>query len=65
MRSVFVIGPDKRVEPMLTYPMTTGGNFHEVLCGFSIPASYREAHSGDASELEARAGRHHAADGFR
>jgi alkyl hydroperoxide reductase subunit AhpC len=30
-RSVFVIGPDKKVKAMLTYPMTTGRNFHEIL----------------------------------
>ena len=31
VRSVFVIGPDKKVKAMLTYPMTTGRNFNEVL----------------------------------
>jgi len=31
VRSLFVIGPDKKVKLMLTYPMTTGRNFHEVL----------------------------------
>jgi alkyl hydroperoxide reductase subunit AhpC len=31
VRSVFVIGPDKRVKLMLTYPMSTGRNFDEVL----------------------------------
>ena len=31
MRSVFVIGPDKKVKAMLTYPMSTGRNFDEVL----------------------------------
>ena len=31
VRSVFVIGPDKKVKLMLTYPMTTGRNFDEVL----------------------------------
>lgn len=30
-RSVFVIGPDKKIKAMLTYPMTTGRNFHEIL----------------------------------
>ena len=30
-RSVFVIGPDKRVKLTLTYPMTTGRNFDEIL----------------------------------
>jgi len=30
-RSVFLIGPDKRIKATLTYPMTTGRNFHELL----------------------------------
>ena len=30
-RSVFIIGPDKRVKATLTYPMTTGRNFGEIL----------------------------------
>ena len=31
VRSVFVVGPDKKIKLMLTYPMTTGRNFDEVL----------------------------------
>jgi alkyl hydroperoxide reductase subunit AhpC len=31
VRSVFVIGPDKRIKLTLTYPMTTGRNFDEIL----------------------------------
>ena len=31
IRSVFVIGPDKAVKLMITYPMSTGRNFDEVL----------------------------------
>ena len=31
VRSVFVIGPDKAVKVMITYPMSTGRNFDEVL----------------------------------
>ena len=31
VRSVFVIGPDKGIKAMLTYPMSTGRNFDEVL----------------------------------
>ena len=31
VRSVFVIGPDKKVKLVLTYPMSCGRNFDEVL----------------------------------
>ena len=31
VRSVFVIGPDKKIKAQLTYPMTTGRNFDEIL----------------------------------
>ena len=31
VRKLFIIGPDKKVKLTLTYPMTTGRNFHEVL----------------------------------
>ncbi len=30
-RSVFVIGPDKKIKATLTYPMSTGRNFAEIL----------------------------------
>jgi thioredoxin-dependent peroxiredoxin len=31
VRSVFVVGPDKKIKLQLTYPMTTGRNFDEIL----------------------------------
>lgn len=31
VRTVFVVGPDKRIKLQLTYPMTTGRNFDEIL----------------------------------
>jgi len=31
VRTVFIIGPDKKIKLMLTYPMSTGRNFDEVL----------------------------------
>ena len=31
VRSVFIIGPDKKVKAMVTYPMSTGRNFDEIL----------------------------------
>ena len=53
VRSVFVIGPDKRVKLTLTYPASTGRNFDELLrvidslqltAKFSVatPANWRE-----------------------
>jgi len=31
VRSVFIVGPDKKIKLTLTYPMTTGRNFNEIL----------------------------------
>ena len=31
VRSVYIIGPDKKIKLILTYPMTTGRNFEEIL----------------------------------
>lgn len=31
VRTVFIIGPDKRIKLMLAYPMTTGRNFDEII----------------------------------
>ena len=31
VRTVFVVGPDKKIKLMLAYPMTTGRNFAEIL----------------------------------
>jgi thioredoxin-dependent peroxiredoxin len=31
VRTVFVVGPDKKIKLMLVYPMSTGRNFNEVL----------------------------------
>lgn len=31
VRNVFIIGPDKKIKLILTYPMSTGRNFHEIL----------------------------------
>jgi thioredoxin-dependent peroxiredoxin len=31
VRSVFIIGPDKKIKMMMTYPMTSGRNFDEIL----------------------------------
>lgn len=31
VRSVFIVGPDKKIKAMLTYPMASGRNFQEIL----------------------------------
>ena len=31
VRTVFVVGPDKRIKMMMSYPMSTGRNFDEIL----------------------------------
>ncbi|MBC5766112.1 peroxiredoxin [Ramlibacter albus] len=46
VRSVFIVGPDKKIKLMLTYPMTTGRNFDEilrVLDSMQMTAKYRVA----------------------
>lgn len=52
VRSLLIIGPDKKVKLMITYPASTGRNFHEILRvidslqltanqGFSTPANWK------------------------
>ena len=46
VRSVFIIGPDNKIKLMLTYPMTTGRNFDEilrVLDSMQLTAKYKVA----------------------
>jgi alkyl hydroperoxide reductase subunit AhpC len=31
VRTVYIVGPDKKIKLMISYPMTTGRNFDEVL----------------------------------
>ena len=65
VRSVFVIGPDKKIKLMLTYPMTTGRNFDEILRVLDSMQLTAEAQGRDAGELEARRGRDHRPGGHR
>ena len=65
VRSVFIIGPDKKIKAMLTYPMSTGRNFDEVLRLLEFVPAHGQAQGGDAGELEARRGRHHRPGGVR
>ena len=46
VRSVFIIGPDKKIKLTMTYPMTTGRNFAEilrVLDSIQLTAKYKVA----------------------
>ncbi|MBK8158970.1 MAG: peroxiredoxin [Rhodospirillaceae bacterium] len=55
VRSVFIIGPDKKVKLQITYPMSTGRNFDEILrvldslqltANFKVatPVNWRDGH---------------------
>ena len=55
-RSVFVIGPDKKIKLMITYPASTGRNFAEILraidsvqltANFSVATPANWEHGGD------------------
>ena len=55
VRSLFVIGPDKKVKLTLTYPASTGRNFHEVLRvldSLQLTAKYSVATPADWKEGE-------------
>jgi alkyl hydroperoxide reductase subunit AhpC len=69
VRTVFLIGPDKKVKLILMYPMTTGRNFDEVLrvldslqltskYRVATPANWKQGEdviiSGSVSDEEAR-----------
>lgn len=46
VRSVFIIGPDKKIKLMLTYPASTGRNFNEILRvvdSLQLTANYKVA----------------------
>src|SRR5947209_4439677 len=50
VRSVFIIGPDKKVKLMLTYPASTGRNFQEllrVIDSLQLTAGYKVATPAD------------------
>ncbi len=65
VRTVFVVGPDKKIKLMLSYPMSTGRNFDEVLRVLdSIQLTARHQVS-TPGELEAGRGRHHQRQRFR
>ena len=55
VRSLFIIGPDKKIKLMITYPASTGRNFHEVLRvidSLQLTANYSVATPADWKEGE-------------
>ena len=55
VRSVFVVGPDKKVKLMITYPASTGRNFDEVLRvidSLQLTADYKVATPADWKDGE-------------
>ena len=64
VRTVFVIGPDKKIKLMLVYPMSTGRNFDEVLRVLDSIQLTADAQGCNAGELEARRRCDHPAVGF-
>ena len=59
VRTVFVIGPDKKVKLQLAYPMTTGPQFRRGYPGARLASAHGQAQGVHAGELEAGRGRHH------
>ena len=53
VRTVYVVGPDKKIKMMLSYPMTTGRNFDEILRVVDSLQLTAKHQVGDAGELEA------------
>ena len=65
VRSVFVIGPDKKIKAMLTYPMSTGRNFDEVLRLLDSCSSRAKHKVATPVNWKQGAGRHHRPGGLR
>ena len=65
VRSVFVIGPDKKVKLTLTYPASTGRNFDEVLRAIDSLQLTDPPPGRDAGGLDRRPGRDHRSRGQR
>ena len=52
VRSVFLIGPDKKIKMSLTYPMSTGRNFDELLRGDRLLPTDCEPQGGNPRQLD-------------
>ena len=65
VRTVYVIGPDKKIKLMISYPMTTGPQLRRGAARPGLAAADGEAPRGDARQLEARRRRDHRRVGVR
>ena len=59
VRNVYIVGPDKKIKLVISYPMTTGRNFAEVLRALDSVQLDRQAPGRDAGQLGARRRRDH------
>jgi alkyl hydroperoxide reductase subunit AhpC len=58
VRNVIVIGPDRQIKLIISYPMSTGRNFDEILRAIDS-LQHSEAQGRNAGKLEGRRGRDH------
>ena len=59
VRTVYIVGPDKKIKLMLVYPMTTGRNFNEILRVLDSMQLGAKAQSSHPRPMETRRRRHH------
>ena len=59
VRTVFIVGPDKKIKLMLVYPMSSGRELRRSPACARLAATDREAQRGHAGELEAGRRRDH------
>ena len=65
VRSVFIIGPDKQLKLSMTYPMSVGRNFGEILRALDALQTSSAHGIATPRELGCRRGRDYSADGQR